>query len=213
MGILVAAPVGPVNILCIQRAIERGAAGGMMAGLGAVIGDTLIALMAALGIAQVTELIARHRGVIQIVGGFVLIAFGIRLAMTHPKFAPTTLQRAEWTTLKDYLWDVPQTFLLTVSNPGAVFGTFAMFGIVSTVVDVTTTTQALWLVAAIASGSTMWWIVLATSVGSIRHRLTQAKLRQINLAAGWLLFLFGAALIGEIVLKRAGWSWRALSPF
>jgi threonine/homoserine/homoserine lactone efflux protein len=213
MGVLVAAPVGPVNILCMQRAIERGAIGGIVAGLGAVIGDTLIALMAALGIAQVTDLIARHRAVVQVVGGLVLIAFGVRVSCTRPKFADVVPRSAEWTTLKDYLWDVPQTFLLTVSNPGAVLGTFAMFGIVSTFVDVATTAQALWLVAAIAAGSAMWWTALATMVGSIRHRVTEARLGQINISAGMLLILFGIVLISEIAAKRAGFGWRALSPF
>ncbi len=210
MGVLIAAPVGPVNIVCIQRAIERGAAGGIMAGLGAAIGDTLIALMAGLGIAQVTDLVARHRGVIQVVGGLVLIAFGVRVALARPRFVAHADKRAEWTTLKDYLWDVPKTFLLTVSNPGAVLGTFAMFGIVSTFVDVTTSIHALWLVTAVAAGSMMWWIALATMVGNIRHRITEKSLRQINVGAGWLLILFGLVLNGEIVLQVSGWSWRAL---
>ena len=52
VGLLVAAPVGPVNVLCIQRALERGALGGIAAGLGAVLGDGLIALLAAAILAE-----------------------------------------------------------------------------------------------------------------------------------------------------------------
>ena len=52
VGMLVAAPVGPVNVMCIQRTLERGMWGGLAAGLGAVIGDGLIAFVAALGRAQ-----------------------------------------------------------------------------------------------------------------------------------------------------------------
>lgn len=54
IGILVAAPVGPVNVLCIQRAIARGMWGGVAAGLGAVLGDGLIALSAAMGVGAIS---------------------------------------------------------------------------------------------------------------------------------------------------------------
>ena len=58
IGILVAAPVGPVNVLCIQRAIERGFWGGIAAGFGAMLGDGLIALCAALGVGAISGAVA-----------------------------------------------------------------------------------------------------------------------------------------------------------
>ncbi len=61
IGILVAAPVGPVNVLCIQRAIERGFWGGIAAGMGAMFGDGLIALCAALGVGAISGAVAYHR--------------------------------------------------------------------------------------------------------------------------------------------------------
>src|ERR1700686_2006895 len=88
IGILVSAPVGPVNVLCIQRAIERGFWGGIAAGIGGMLGDGLVA-----------------RG-----------------------------SRSE--TLRDFVWDIPQTFFLTITNPGAVLGLFAIFGGVSSFVEV-----------------------------------------------------------------------------
>ena len=88
IGILVAAPVGPVNVLCIQRAIERGFWGGLAAGLGAMLGDGLIALCAALGVGAISGAVAYHRLTIEIVGGLVLIAFGLRLYFAAPRFVP-----------------------------------------------------------------------------------------------------------------------------
>jgi threonine/homoserine/homoserine lactone efflux protein len=210
MGVLVSAPVGPVNILCIQRTIERGSVAGIMSGLGAVLGDTLIALMAALGIGQITDVIATHRTPIQLVGGILLIGYAIKVTRTKPQFAPVTSDTGEWKDFRDYIWDVPQTFLLTISNPGAILGVFALFGIVSTFVDVASTAQALWLVAATCAGATLWWIALAGLVGRIRHRVTEARLAQINVAAGWVLAAFGIVLLAEIPLKQAGISWRSL---
>jgi threonine/homoserine/homoserine lactone efflux protein len=82
----------------------------------------------------------------------------------------------------------------------------AIFGGVSSFVEVKSTAQALWLVAIIVAGSMMWWVFLATMVGRIRHRVTEARLARINTAAGLILILFGATLVGEIALKAL---WRS----
>ena len=110
------------------------------------------------------------------------------------------------------MWDVPKTFLLTITNPGAVLSVFALFGLVSTFVDVASTAQALWLVAAIVAGSMLWWVFLSTMVGRIRHRVTEMRLGQINMIAGAFLVAFGAVLIIEIPLKAAGLEWRIFWP-
>ena len=73
MGILLAMPFGPVNLLGIQRAVERGFFGGMAAGLGIMAGDGLIALGTALGVNAISGAIRDYRTAIQIVGGLALI--------------------------------------------------------------------------------------------------------------------------------------------
>ena len=200
VGIMVAAPVGPVNILCIQRAIERGATAGIFAGLGAVLGDGLIALLSALGVGQITGAIGRYRDLVQIVGGLVLAGFGVMLFRSAPRLVAERSAGPQWTSLGEMLWDVPKTFLLTVTNPGAVLGLVAIFGGVSSFVGVESTVQALWLVAAIIGGSLIWWMLLATMAGRIRHRVTEARLARINRLAGLALVLFGLVLIGELAI-------------
>ncbi|HRD77984.1 MAG TPA: LysE family transporter, partial [Hyphomicrobiaceae bacterium] len=155
IGVLIAAPVGPVNVLCVQRALERGFWGGVAAGIGAVLGDGLIALLAALGVGAVSGAVAHYRSSIQIVGGLALLAFGVRLYFMRPNIvAPNPEQEAK-TSLRDFAWDIPQTFFLTITNPAAVLGLFAIFGGVSTFVNVDSWIDALTMVAAIVGGSLM----------------------------------------------------------
>jgi threonine/homoserine/homoserine lactone efflux protein len=201
IGVLVAAPVGPVNVLCIQRAIERGFFGGIAAGIGAVLGDGTIALFAALGVGAISGAIEYHRTAIQVVGGLALIAFGIKLYMTVPPIETEARASPDGTTLRDFVWDIPQTFFLTITNPGAVLGLFAIFGGVSTFVEVQTTIDALLMVAAIMAGSLMWWIFLANLISRFRHLVDTEHLQAINRMAGVALLVFGAVLIGEMVLK------------
>lgn len=204
IGVLVAAPVGPVNVLCVQRAIERGFWGGIAAGLGAVLGDGLIAFFAAMGVGAITGAVQQHRALIQIVGGLALIVFGLRLYYTQPRIEPRHPGQVGTASLREYAWDIPQTFLLTITNPGAVLGLFAIFGGVSTFVEVESNIDALTMVAAIMAGSLGWWLMISHLIGRVRHRLNQGSLAYINKIAGVLLAGFGALLIGEIAMKWQG---------
>lgn len=201
VGVLIAAPVGPVNVLCIQRAIERGFWGGVAAGIGSVLGDGLIALCAGLGVGTISGAVQDHRAVIQVVGGLALILFGIRLYFSAPRIRMTTEAEASAARLSDYAWDIPQTFLLTVTNPGAVLGLFAVFGGISTFVEVHSTIDVLLMVAAIVTGSMLWWITLSNLIGRYRHLIDATRLHTINRIAGLLLAAFGAVLICEVILK------------
>ena len=203
IGILVAAPVGPVNVLCIQRAIERGFWGGIAAGLGAMLGDGLIALCAALGVGAISGAVQYHRMTIQVLGGLVLIAFGWKLFAAAPRFVPVATEEGHRETLRDFVWDIPQTFFLTITNPGAVLGLFAIFGGVSSFVEVESYVDALTIVAAVMGGSFLWWLGLSHLIGRFRHLLNERRLRLINQITGLLLLGFGVLLVGEVVLKRA----------
>jgi threonine/homoserine/homoserine lactone efflux protein len=204
IGILVAAPVGPVNVLCIQRAIERGFWGGIAAGLGAMLGDGLIALCAALGVGAISGAVAYYRATIQVLGGLVLLAFGLKLYFATPRFVPVATEGARKETLRDFVWDIPQTFLLTITNPGAVLGLFAIFGGISSFVEVDSYVDALTIVAAVMGGSLAWWVGLSHLIGRFRHHVTELRLRLINQIAGLLLSGLGVLLVGEAILKRIG---------
>lgn len=200
MGILLAMPFGPVNLLGIQRGVERGFFGGMAAGLGIMLGDGLIALGAALGVNALSGAIRQYRTAIQVLGGLVLLVFGIRLYFTRPAVATET--QAAKASLWDYVWDIPQTFLLTITNPGAVLGLVAIFGGVSSFVEVDSYIDAFTMVAAIMGGSFLYWFTVSQFIATIRHRLDVVRLGQINRIAGLVLIGFGCVLIGEMVIKQ-----------
>lgn len=200
MGILLAMPFGPVNLLGIQRAVERGFFGGMAAGLGIMAGDGLIALGAALGVNAISGAIRQYRTAIQIVGGLALLIAGVKLHLTPAAVATET--QGQKATLRDYVWDIPQTFLLTITNPAAVLGLVAIFGGVSSFVEIDSHVDALTIVAAIMGGSFTYWFVVSQFIATIRHRLDVVRLGQINRIAGLVLIGFGCVLIGEMVYKH-----------
>lgn len=201
IGVLIAMPVGPVNLLCLQRSLERGFWGGVAAGLGVVIGDGLIALFAALGVGAVTGVIRHYRMTVQTIGGLALVAFGIRLYFTRPQLFRDEHVDGQRPSLAAFAWDIPQTFFLTITNPGAVLGLFAIFGGVSSFVEVETYIDAFTMVAAIMGGSLLWWVVLSHTISRFRNRMDVDMLRLLNRLASLLLIGFGGLLLSEVAMK------------
>jgi len=201
IGVLIAAPVGPVNIICIQRAIERGPLGGLLAGIGAVLADGLIASAAALGVSSITGLVSTYRDTIQVVGGLALIVFAISMLRNRPSLAVSASAQPSEGNLRAIVWDLPKAFLLTITNPAAVLGLVAIFGGISSFVAIRGTVDALTMVAAIMIGSLAWWTGLSMVVGRARHALKPVWLTRVNIAAGLLLLAFAAVLLGEVAYK------------
>jgi threonine/homoserine/homoserine lactone efflux protein len=198
-GLLLALPFGPINLLGLQRAVEGGFFGGMAAGIGIMLGDALIALFAALGVNAITGTIREYRGLIQVLGGLGLLGAGVKLYFV-PKSIATHVEVAKGS-LRDYAWDIPAMFLLTITNPGAVLGLLAIYAGLGTFVRVETVFDAFIMVASIMCGSFIYWFVVSERIAFVRHRLDEVQLGRINALAGLILIGFGALLIAEIVLR------------
>lgn len=197
IGLLISAPIGPVNVLCIQRTLARGYWAGVAAGLGAVMGDGLVSALAAFGLTAIETGMDQHRQALQLVGGAILLAFGVRLLASHPSADVPAEQKQG---LRSNAAIVPQTFLLCVTNPGAVLGIFALIGSLSSVVEGDYTyLHASLLVLAIMGGSLAWWMSLAWLIAIIHHKLDENRLRLINQLAGVVLIGFGVGLLARFV--------------
>jgi threonine/homoserine/homoserine lactone efflux protein len=197
IGIAVSAPVGPVNVLCVQRSLSRGIAGGVAAGLGATIGDGLIALVAGMGIGAIDSVVTHYRTAIEAIGGLVLVCFGVMLCRTKVEVGVAGVDN-DTGRLLDYIGDIPKSFLMTVTNPGAVLGLFAIFGGIGSFVEVRGAVDAVVLVGAIMAGSLVWWLLLSAIVSKISGQFDDINISRLNFIAGLALVGFGAVLLGEV---------------
>jgi threonine/homoserine/homoserine lactone efflux protein len=202
IGLLMAAPIGPVNVLVIQRAAASGFWGGLAAGIGAVLGDGTLAAIAAFSVTAISDVMTAYSGLIQLVGGILLIAFGIGLLVARPKLGIASGAKSE---LWEHTGIIPQTFFLTVTNPGAILGMAAMIGGLGSLIGgLDTYLEALILVTAVMGGSLLWWLGLSELIATIRHKLTDSRLKLINRIAGVVLLAFGAVLLGEGIIRHFG---------
>ncbi|MEQ8747142.1 LysE family transporter [Pyruvatibacter sp.] len=201
IGIVVAAPIGPVNLICIRRTLAYGRTNGFVSGLGAAVGDALFAAVAAFGLTAASSLVVTFDDVLQAVGGVFLVGLGIHTFLSKPDDTDTV----RTSTRSNLIAAVLATFMLTITNPATMLGFVAIFGGVGGLVTTEPglITAAL-LVVAVFIGSALWWLGVTMTVGLLRGGMTEQHLFMINRVSGALIVLFGVFILGRLIVNLVG---------
>ncbi|MCB1508138.1 MAG: LysE family transporter [Hyphomicrobiaceae bacterium] len=198
MGVIVSVPVGPVNVLCIDRALRAGFLAGLAAGLGGVVADAVFASAALFGLSAVQGLIAEHQRMIAGAGGLILIGFGI--AILRRKSGPACSDGGA----ADHLHAALSGFLVTITNPGALFGFFALYsGLGSYGPEPGNWSEGLALLGGTLTGAGLWWAGLSGIVARHREQIGAGWTRRLNRVAALVLIAFGLFLLGELAYALA----------
>ena len=188
IGIAMAAPLGPVNLIVIRTALCHDLKVAFIAGLGAVLADVVIASIAAYGIQSISHLILDYAKILKIAGGILLIFLGVRTAQTH--FSASDL------TSGPHSAKFGLTFSLSVTNPGLVLGYLAIFSSLSTHLAFGSShLRPAIVLLGIALGGTLWWLFLSFFIGRLRTRLGPSTLDRINRWSGIMVAAFGFLLL------------------
>lgn len=186
VGFLIAAPIGPIGLLCIRRSLEGGWRFGFASGLGAAFADAFYAAIAAFGLSAAFRFLQSHARAFQIVAMLLLSALAIQ-AFCSAFRAPREAQAA-----KSHLAGATAaTFLLTIVNPTTVVSFAAAFTIIATRVGPLSALSAAFFVLGAFCGSTAWWLILSSSASALRSRVRPTALRWVNAASGVGLLAFG----------------------
>jgi threonine/homoserine/homoserine lactone efflux protein len=183
IGVSIAAPVGPIGVLCIRRTLNEGRLIGLATGLGAASADAIYGLIAGFGLSLINLLLGQS-SIIRLVGGLFLCYLGIQTLLSRPSEQAAQAKGAK------LLGAYSSTLVLTLTNPMTILsfiGIFAGLGI-STEKDVTST---LLLVLGVFLGSAAWWVGITSLIARIRDRLETQHLRWINIGSGLIIVAFG----------------------
>jgi threonine/homoserine/homoserine lactone efflux protein len=186
IGFLVAAPVGPIAMLCIRTTLERGRLAGFSAGLGAAAADTIFAAIGAYGISFVGAMLENHESGFKLVGGIVLIALGIHLGRKRPNVAEEDEREVPQGLFADFAF----TLVLTLANPTTILSFVALFAGVSGLAGLALDTIPALLIGVLA-GSAAWWLIQSGIIGLIRHKIDAAAMLWINRGSGAAIVAFG----------------------
>jgi len=187
VGLMIAVPVGPVNILCIRRTIGAGWRSGVISGLGAAAADMLYGGIAGFSITLVIQFLVREQFWIRFFGGVLLVGIGIWYFFKKP--APFNAQMQDRGSAYS---DIRSTFLLTLTNPTTVLSFVALLAALG-LGDPRAWWLTVFLVGGIFCGSMAWWIVLSVIVNHFRDRFNHRLLRLMNRFAGLAIGGFGVA--------------------
>lgn len=192
LGLAVAAPLGPIGALCINRTLERGLWAGVAGGLGTAFADAIYASLAAVGFAAFTATLAMIDAPLKFVGGLFMLWLGWKSMM------PTPPQKDAKVGATDLVGTVATTFLLTITNPMTILSFAAIFAGLG-LADAPGTANAFIVVAGVFVGSLLWWFTLSGGVALLRQRLTQGFARWVSTLSGLILIAFGLYALGSLL--------------
>jgi threonine/homoserine/homoserine lactone efflux protein len=205
LGIGIAAPVGPIGLLCIRRTLEHGPFMGFATGMGAAVADTFYGAIAAFGVSAAIGFLSGHETFLKLFGGFVVLAVAVRTFRQVPVAQEREAARApdSRTALGGFMTGLS----LTLTNPATIMAFIAVFAGFGLGADLSTIDAGV-LVAGVFVGSSLWWLTLSSIVASVRHRISDGGLVMLNHCTGVALAGFGlwAVVSGALGIAAAGFA-------
>src|SRR6266478_687018 len=184
IGFSVAAVVGPMGVLCIQRTLDKGQLYGLISGLGIATADAAYSCIAGFGLTVIAAFLVSQQRWIHLIGGLFLIYLGIRTSLTRPA------ARAAVAKANTFFGAYVSTFLLTLTNPLTILSFAAIFAGIGVAASRNTLSAAT-VVLGVFTGSALWWFILTGGISLLRGKFTPGWLLWINRISGVILVLFG----------------------
>jgi threonine/homoserine/homoserine lactone efflux protein len=189
LGLAIAAPVGPIGLLCIRRSLTQGQLMGLVTGLGAATADGLYGCVAGFGLTAVADLLVDHAPALRLIGGIFLCYLGFTTLRADPATEAAQLSSRG-------LWGAyASTLLLTLTNPATILSFIAIFAGLGLVGSSQSWGASLALILGVFLGSALWWLFLSWGVTLFSQRLTPSRLKWLNRLAGAAIFAFGVVAI------------------
>ncbi len=181
IGITMAAPIGPISILCIRRSISKGHHAGLATALGVALADGFYAVVAAFGLTAISSFLINQKEYLYLGGGILFLFLGYK-AFTSPP-----IDIAQPIKTKGFITTAIQTMLITLTNPMTIVIFIAAFAALGFVPSQHTWFQAFSLCLGVFFGSLLWYLMLSTIVAHLRTKMTPYFLTFINKISGILL--------------------------
>lgn len=194
IGFLIAAPVGPIGVLCIKRSFAKGPLSGLLTGLGAATADACYGVIAAFGLTLISDFLIGQKVTLQILGIIFLLYLGVKTFIENPASEAKGNVNGKGL-ISDYLTTVG----LTLTNPTTIASFIAVF----TGIGITAAanyTDATLLVLGVFLGSAAWWLILSNGVGILRKKANNNFLKWVNRISGAVIVGFAVVLFINLIL-------------
>lgn len=184
LGFSIAAPVGPIGVLCIRRTLSNGILSGLLSGLGTATADAVYGCIAAFGVTFISSFLLDNQFYLHLIGGLFLLYLGYSTFKSLP--AEADVEVKDESLLDAYT----SAFFLTLTNPMTIMSFSAVFAGLG-VGETGSYFQASLLVLGVFLGSMLWWSALSGMVNAVRLQFDQKRLKWVNQISGVIIFGFG----------------------
>jgi threonine/homoserine/homoserine lactone efflux protein len=189
IGFSIAAPVGPIGVLCIRRTLANGRLAGFLSGMGAASADMFYGAVAAFGLTAIQDVLLGQSDWLRLVGGIFLLYLGIKTFLAKP--AEQAAKSSHSGLFGAYL----STFFLTITNPLTILSFLAIFAGLQLGEMNGDYTSASKMVLGVFLGSATWWFTLSFTVGLLRDRFNISWKIWVNRIAGMIILSFGVIVL------------------
>lgn len=200
IGLLVSSPMGPINILTIQRTLNRGRWHGFASGVGAMLSDITYATITMLSLSFVSGFMNDYESELLLFGSAILILFGLGVYRSNPLkgWQPDSLPKES-----RYLKDFISTFLLTFSNATIVLALVGLYTRFSFNPILEGTASLIVALISFSIAALLWWFILTTLVSRLRKRFKRKGLVILNRVVGTIFIVIGVAGIIQTLTSVA----------
>lgn len=189
IGFSIAAPVGPIGVLCIRRTLAEGRVCGLVSGLGAATADAIYGCIAGFGLTFLSTLLVSQQEWLRLAGGVFLCYLGIKTFLAGP--AEEAASAGGFGLVRAYT----STLFLTLTNPMTILSFAAIFAGLGIGSERGDYSSAEVLVLGVFTGSALWWLLLSVGVGMVRGKFSPRGLTWVNRAAGVVIAGFGVVAL------------------
>ena len=189
IGFSIAAPVGPIGLLCISRTLTHGRISGLISGLGAATADALYGSVAAFGLTFISNMLINQQGWIRLIGGVFLSFLGVKIFLRPPA------KQAAGVKGHGLFSIYASTFFLTLTNPLTILSFAAIFAGLGVGTQTANYLFAGILVLGVFTGSALWWLILSSAVSLIGQKIQSRRLRWVNRISGIIITIFGLLVL------------------
>ncbi len=192
IGFSIAAPVGPIGVLCIRRTLAFGRTNGLLSGLGAATADAFYGSVAGFGLTFISMFLISRQFWLKLVGGLFLCYLGIKTLL-----APRPMPEANATSGKNLPAAFASTFALTLANPATILSFAAIFAGLGLAGSGANYLSATVLVAGVFLGSAFWWLTLSGVVSLFQNKFDTSGLQWVNRISGTIISGFGLLILSQ----------------
>jgi len=195
IGFSIAAPVGPIGVLCIRRTLAEGRATGFVSGLGAATADVVYGCIAGFGLTLVTRFLMDQQMWLRLFGGAFLCYLGVKTVLSRPAKQAASAKGS------GLAGAYGSTFLLTLTNPMTILSFVAVFAGLGLASAGGSYASASILVLGVFAGSALWWLMLSGGVSLLRSRFDVPGLEWVNRISGVVIAGFGVVALLSLMVR------------